>query len=78
MLVQLQAFHSFFQIKLIEVIKSHEVSISTEDIHFIVVDWDTLAIASTRFLADDVSVAVVIDDLLFYLFLAWLLVSDRL
>jgi hypothetical protein len=29
-----------------------------------------LAIASTRFLADDVSVAVVIDDLLFYLFLA--------
>ncbi len=78
MLVKLQAFHSFFQIELIEVIKGHEMSVSSEDIHFIVVDWDALAITGARLLADDVSVAVVIDDFLFYLFLAWLLVSDRL
>jgi hypothetical protein len=66
-LVQFQTLHSLLQIELIEVVKGHEVSVSPEDIHFVIVDAHALAISRARLFADDVSVTVIVDDLLLQL-----------
>lgn len=54
------------------------MAVSSEDIHLVVVNSDTLPITRARLLADNISMAVIINDFLLYLFLAGLLVTNRL
>jgi hypothetical protein len=54
------------------------MAVSSEDVHLAVVDSHTLPITSARLLADNISMAVIVNDLLLYLFLTRLLVTNRL
>jgi hypothetical protein len=52
------------------------MAVSPEDVHLVVVDGHTLPITRAGLLSDNISMAVIINNLLLDLFLAGLLVSD--
>jgi len=54
------------------------MSVSSKNIHFVVVNCHCLTITSARFFANDEAMSIIINYLLFQLFVICLLVSDCL
>jgi len=50
---------------LIQIVEGHQVAITSKDVHFAIKDGDGLTITSTRLFADNESVTIIIDYLLF-------------
>lgn len=77
-LVDFQTFDAFGQVELVQIVEGHQMAVSSEDVHHVVENADALSVPCAGFLADDKSVSLVVNDLLFQLFVVGLLVSNRL
>lgn len=76
--IQINAGQSLLQIEGVQVIESHQVAISPEDVHVVFVDHHTLAVPGTGLLTDDKATRLIIHYFLLQLFLGYFLVPDRL
>ena len=68
--VKLQAFNPFSQIKTIQIVERHQMSIPTKYIHEVPLHTYRLPISCARFLTDYFSACFIVYYLLFCLFLS--------
>lgn len=67
--IQLQTLNPLAQVKTIQVIERHQMSIPTKDIHEVISNTNRLPIPRTRLLPNNLPIRLVIDDLLLLLLL---------
>jgi hypothetical protein len=75
-LVEFLAFETLLQVEVIDVTERHEVAITTENKHLVVIYNGTMSITSTRFLPEDIFAGGVINDLLVHHLSTLLLIAN--
>lgn len=73
--IKLKTLYPLTKVKTIQVIECHQVTITTKNVHKIILNTNCLPISCTWFLTNYFSVCFVIYDLLFLLLFGWLLVT---
>lgn len=77
-LVQLETLDSFTQVELVQVVKSHQVPVPSENKHLTVINRHALPVTRARLLSDYEPMGLVIHDLLLQLLVSGLLIPNRL
>lgn len=73
--IQFKTLNALSKIKTVQIIECHQMTITSKNVHKIIPHTDCLTISCTRFLADNLSVCLIVNYFLFLFLFCWLLVT---